>query len=88
MNHKYRVCICGAIMLALVAVGMVFDFKWTLAEYYTDSFLLEFVFGIMLYNLVNFLFEKVKNRVVKIFLILFAISSYIWMWMDCLPVTE
>lgn len=83
LNHKYRGYICGTIMLGLVVVGMAFDFKWTFAEYYTDSFLLEFVFGIMLYNLVNFLFEKVKkNRVVKIFLILFAMGSYIWMWMD------
>ena len=66
MNHKLRGVISSVIVIVLVGAGEVFKIEPYFIRYYTDSFLLEFVFGIVIFYIKDFVTEAVKNRSVKI----------------------
>jgi len=58
INFKYRGVICAIIILILVGVGLVFDISFIPLKFWTNSVLLEFIFGILVFYFYTWLTKK------------------------------
>lgn len=50
ISHAYRAVICSAMLAALALIGWWVEFDWVVAEFFTESIVLEFAFGMFAYS--------------------------------------
>ena len=84
INHKFRAFIASGIIMLLVISGMVFDNKFIPFEYWSDSIMIEFIFGMIAYTSVKNLTKCLdfdNSKVAYRFVMLVpALLMYIFMW--------
>lgn len=66
VNHRYRGVISSGIISIIVACGYICKIDNYLWEHYTNSFMLEFVFGIVLFYLKDLVKRNAESRKYKV----------------------
>lgn len=84
ISHRYRAAVASGIIIALVAAGSVVDDMITPLEYWSDSIMLEFIFGMLAYMCVKNLTMHISydsiSSIKRVGLAVPAIIMYIFMW--------
>lgn len=75
INHRYRGLISSFIIITLVVIGRVFKLDNYILRFYTDSLMLEFVFGIVIFYMKDLIKEYAQKRWVQISGYVFVIVS-------------
>jgi peptidoglycan/LPS O-acetylase OafA/YrhL len=50
ISHAYRAVICSAVLVALAIVGWMVEFESVILEFFTESIIVEFAFGMFCYS--------------------------------------
>lgn len=82
ISKKYRAVIASGIIVFLVVLGKVFDFYYDAFDFWTDSIMVEFIFGIISYEILrntSSYYEKMK-ALKRVVLAAFAACLYISLW--------
>lgn len=79
INHSYRGIITCVAIVCLIAIGKAWG---GYLKYYTNSFLLEFAFGILAFYIVKYLQKWVRGNYSRIVCLILAIVSLVWMFFD------
>lgn len=82
ISHKLRGIISSAIIIVLVALHYILDFDYLIWNYYTDAFMLEFVFGIIAFYAMDWLKTRVQKPGIKYCLLALSACSFVWMCLD------
>jgi peptidoglycan/LPS O-acetylase OafA/YrhL len=85
ISHKYRGVITSLIIAALVLTGILVDNSNFYFNYYTNAFLLEYVYGIILFYIIERgkLNEKIKQGSGWFYIItLISAAAFIWTYLD------
>ena len=82
ISHKLRGLITSAVILVLVALHYILDLDYLIWNYYTDAFMLEFVFGILAFYAMDWLKFRVQNPFVKYSLLALSALCFLWMCLD------
>lgn len=87
LNHSYRSVITCTFIGCLIVMGQLFRGEGThfYLNYYTNSFLLEFVFGIIAFYITEWLQKQIKGKGFRIICLILAIVSFVWMFLDLAP---
>lgn len=82
ISKKYRGITASAIILILVMCGYIFKIENVVYEFWTDSIMIEFIFGILAYEIHRNMAPHYKDiqAVVRLPLFLIAICFYILLW--------
>ena len=82
ISHKYRGLLTTIFISTLVLLRFILNIDSVIWNFYTDSFVLEFVFGIIAFYVLNWMNSHNCNLVVKRILLVLAGVSFIWMALD------
>lgn len=82
INHSYRSIITCTAIVCLAVIGQVYEGGVFYLNYYTDSFLLEFSFGILAFYIVEYIQKWVKGNYSRIICLILAVVSFVWMLLD------
>lgn len=82
ISHKYRGVVTGIILVILVALGSFVNINSSIWNYYTDSFILEFGFGILAFYIINWFSKHNFSLAMKRMLVLLSCICFIGMWLD------
>lgn len=97
ISHKYRGMISVIVMLFLAMTGMLFKPDNIFLKYYTDSYILEFAYGIVLYYLIEIVLDgrgierfavSEKDRLLVLRMIIAAISLVLAFWILLDPMRD
>ncbi len=82
INRKRRAVIASAMLICLVIAGKLFDISNDIWVFWTDSILIEFIFGMLSYEILRRgVAEYAANSKIKRFLLLgVAVLCYVFMW--------
>ena len=50
VSHAYRAVICSAVLVVLAIVGWMVEFESVVLEFFTESIIVEFAFGMFCYS--------------------------------------
>ena len=87
ISHKYRGAIACGIIVALVLVGYGMHPSDAVLKFYTDSFLLEFAFGIAVYYMVKAVDRGVMN-IGRYKALLSGIALFFLLWLLVNPLSD
>lgn len=82
ISKKYRSLIASGIIILLVVVGKAVDFYYAAFNFWTDSIMIEFIFGIISYEILRHTvsyYEKIKTPA-RVVLAVLAAFLYISLW--------
>lgn len=83
--HKYRSVIASGFIVVFVGIGQIFNNMCIPLRYWSDSIMIEFIFGMLAYSIVKYLTEYIDyntvNNVRRCILLLPAILMYVFMWL-------
>lgn len=83
LSYSYRSIIACVAIIFLTVIGQVLlRGEFFYLNYYTNSFLLEFVFGILAFYIVEYLQKWIKGNYSRIICLILAIVSFAWMFLD------
>lgn len=86
LNHSHRSIIAGAMITFLTIIGCAFRISAGgvpfCLNYYTDSFLLEFAFGILAFYIIEYLQKRVTGKGSRMICFVLAFISFVWMFLD------
>lgn len=80
ISHRYRAIISATIIVGLTAIGYLFNFENILfLDYYTDLYLLEFVWGILAFYIIEWAKKTITWKQKYVIYYGLAIISLIWL---------
>lgn len=82
ISHKLRGIISSVVILVLVALHYILNFDALIWNYYTDAFMLEFVFGIFAFYTMDWLKARVQKKAIRYCLLTLSLLCFLWMCFD------
>lgn len=81
ISHRFRGVIASIILASLTVVGMTTYGMYDFATFWTDSIIIEFIYGMIAYDIVSRIAEAVYNKKFNsIIYIIVAVLCFCFMW--------
>ena len=79
INKKYRMLIASGILVLFAVAGMIFNFQATIPVFYTNTIIIEFIFGMLAYEILKRLDYEEETRGAG-WLIIISVLCYVFMF--------
>jgi len=82
ISHKLRGIVASSIIILLCILHYTLNLDYLIWNYYTDAFMLEFVFGIIAFYAIDWLKKYASNKAFRYTLLATSILCFLWMMFD------